>query len=711
LIAFSILAVISPIPIIESSPDFVTETGTYIKVENNYFIAQVQKEWHGSIKYFYIKPDTTVNIVAPVAGGFEFLPGEEGIWAQNSLTRTSTDWGEAADKAVQTVSTVEETDDYVVIKAFGRMKQDANEWNYTIIRYWTFYVDKPYFDFYTKRIYNEDCSEVSNYQSCWLFAYDWVDKWYWNNETGQTEEFTSLEDWRCVTLDDMLIRGTYPWSMVYNTVNGNGFFTIVTQANLNLGMTTLSRDFGCQYSEYQIDWYQHSVKAGDEVWYKAVCGVATTVSYTENLVSTLYSGDAQTTFSNPQRVTVAEWADTNSYGRKATVRCPHRGLYFRPRISPFTGAYDTPYERAISSTTRLGPRFWWSAVYTNATGVYSTYASGASSNLNVSAYTWDNDGLHGNVTFSYVFEDKLQCNITVDMYGESDSYHYYYSWKALKSLNVTSLFARLYISGIAWQNIGFAAISNDVLKVNVSDYYGIGYYDEGFIVKNYTEVNRTITKTTNWFAYFYALKNPSDQLYSAGEVWSFKLLIQNFRRHSFRDPTYFGLSDIHEPTVSSNYFLEHEKQSWPRFANLSSYDFLSYSNGYIACQHWESSMQRLSLSIQGELGESSTTQFYTYDRGEPLNVSGASSWSYNVSTKILTLNLEHSTDRARIVVYWKISGDIDYDGDVDPDDFALFAGAYGTRPPSNPDCDLDVDDDVDAHDFAIFGANYGKTQT
>jgi hypothetical protein len=52
--------------------------------------------------------------------------------------------------------------------------------------------------------------------------------------------------------------------------------------------------------------------------------------------------------------------------------------------------------------------------------------------------------------------------------------------------------------------------------------------------------------------------------------------------------------------------------------------------------------------------------------------------------------------------------DIDVDGDVDPDDFYLFSGAYGSSPPSNPDCDLDRDGDVDPDDFYIFSGEYGK---
>ena len=58
--------------------------------------------------------------------------------------------------------------------------------------------------------------------------------------------------------------------------------------------------------------------------------------------------------------------------------------------------------------------------------------------------------------------------------------------------------------------------------------------------------------------------------------------------------------------------------------------------------------------------------------------------------------------------YWC---DLDDNGDVDPDDFAVFAGDYGswfTSPPYSI-TDTDWDGDVDADDFALFAGNYGKT--
>ena len=88
------------------------------------------------------------------------------------------------------------------------------------------------------------------------------------------------------------------------------------------------------------------------------------------------------------------------------------------------------------------------------------------------------------------------------------------------------------------------------------------------------------------------------------------------------------------------------------------------------------------------------------------------SWSHTFTEPQKFTLTYHSFKRLWItgtIRVYRIFGDIDGDGDVDPDDFNVFAGAYGTAPPSNPDCDLDCDGDIDPDDFNIFAAKYGQT--
>ncbi len=57
-------------------------------------------------------------------------------------------------------------------------------------------------------------------------------------------------------------------------------------------------------------------------------------------------------------------------------------------------------------------------------------------------------------------------------------------------------------------------------------------------------------------------------------------------------------------------------------------------------------------------------------------------------------------------------GDVDDDGDVDPDDLYLFAGAYGTRlgdAAYNRAADFNEDGSIDPEDLYILAGNYGRT--
>lgn len=65
-----------------------------------------------------------------------------------------------------------------------------------------------------------------------------------------------------------------------------------------------------------------------------------------------------------------------------------------------------------------------------------------------------------------------------------------------------------------------------------------------------------------------------------------------------------------------------------------------------------------------------------------------------------------------IAILLPIPGDIEPlggDGDVDSGDLGILRKAYGTSPPSIPECDLDGDLDVDLNDLYILARNYGET--
>jgi len=124
----------------------------------------------------------------------------------------------------------------------------------------------------------------------------------------------------------------------------------------------------------------------------------------------------------------------------------------------------------------------------------------------------------------------------------------------------------------------------------------------------------------------------------------------------------------------------------------------------------------LTLTIDSPPQTTSTTLIYVSDKGEPKDIIGATSWSYNNSSKILTVTATHSS-WVTITIEWEIPGgtipgtipgDINRDNIVNATDLSLFSEAYGLTP-TNPNADINHDGYVDVRDLAILGKNYGKT--
>ncbi len=71
-----------------------------------------------------------------------------------------------------------------------------------------------------------------------------------------------------------------------------------------------------------------------------------------------------------------------------------------------------------------------------------------------------------------------------------------------------------------------------------------------------------------------------------------------------------------------------------------------------------------------------------------------------------------NTTDLEYVCAFTIAGDLDGDCDVDPDDFEIFDGSYGTGisdPMYLAEADIDSDRDVDLDDLYILARNYGAS--
>ena len=120
---------------------------------------------------------------------------------------------------------------------------------------------------------------------------------------------------------------------------------------------------------------------------------------------------------------------------------------------------------------------------------------------------------------------------------------------------------------------------------------------------------------------------------------------------------------------------------------------------------------KTTFTVESSSGTTSITKLHSNCRGDPVSVTGATSWSYNPATNILTIIVTHSS--AQIVeVHWPTLGDVNRDGSVNILDLHILSKAYDATPSNpnwNPNYDLNCDNIIDSLDLSILNGNYGKT--
>jgi len=122
----------------------------------------------------------------------------------------------------------------------------------------------------------------------------------------------------------------------------------------------------------------------------------------------------------------------------------------------------------------------------------------------------------------------------------------------------------------------------------------------------------------------------------------------------------------------------------------------------------------LKLTVNAPSETTSISKVNVGDKGGPRDVwieNGTLAWSYNALTKTLTLEATHLNRTVKIVVDWRILGDVDGDGSVDINDLTRINQAFGSipqKPKWDEDADLNRDNIINVLELFTVGINYGK---
>jgi len=156
--------------------------------------------------------------------------------------------------------------------------------------------------------------------------------------------------------------------------------------------------------------------------------------------------------------------------------------------------------------------------------------------------------------------------------------------------------------------------------------------------------------------------------------------------------------------------------NWCPWADLNQDDYVDINDAMIYVVN--SGLEIWTYFISGGVIETQPVNNLSPGNSTPLtftwNTTDVPYGNYTISAYAVPILCEE-TDRAdnnygEGTVLGTIPGDLDGDGDVDPDDFNIFAGAYGTSvgdPAYEAEADLDNNGDIDPDDFNIFAAKYG----
>lgn len=643
LMVFSILSAFE-IRQVQAS-DFVTETSDYIVIENDYFIANFSKGWHGRIKTFYIKPDTTVNIVCTEHSPYKyyFLGGHEIGWRNGTYEKNSADWNLAIDKSSQTTSVVYESTDLAIVESktvFGPISDTT--FGMTVVEYYLFYAEKEYYVQTMQRTFDESCVWVYNYEDCFLFDRTWASTYYTVDHDGTVFNETDGTHYDELCITESKAMGKYPWAMMYNTTYSKGFWSILLSAHPMVRLGQLANSAVSGYTEYQVLWHLDAVNVGDTTWAVLLNGVASDSDYVDDLATSLYSTDVWQAEDFDVRMKCGEGTTTD-------VGNQYRGLV-RPSSSDII-EISTP-SGANELFTEKGSTCYMDPYYKNATDEYKVYDRSEST-----VASHDRNSSYAKISWQNDYDSKIRFTLTTEMWADSDVYYMTWNFTTLATINATWFKVRFnpQDSG-ASDDIKIHDLGSDVYKANTSGVFVSAIEDEGIIFQNLTiiEEKEIYVLAGNWYyAYWFPFKAESDQEIASGTSYHVKLKMQPFLRYNYEGLGYFGVSDILDVGESS--LDRHHKLAWnpmPLMDTGTPFRIKNYGEGTMIYAVETSAYDNLDFTSYGQSGTTTVAEIYTGNKRKPSDVyidgdkqNEGSTWTWIEQTLTATLSINHQSAR------------------------------------------------------------------
>jgi len=693
LLALSLVGKIVPQPVIvyaDGGALTVTDRAGYVKIENDFYIANISKK-SGGITNFYIKPVDTVNIVYSVQ--YNIL-GMHEIGIQNGSNGIILTQSTSKTQHYDTSVMYSDSSSVVVCSAFRIynpspppvMSVNITEWR-------TFYADKPWFVVtFTEEFQNDGQFWVEN-QICFMYDKSYPTSHRMINDNGT----------KCIDVSDYghcysaKYLKKFMWVYIYNSSYNTGLGHILIDVYPRSLMAFWGDWFGTAYKEWQLtlNEFRMGLPKGSKQTVTYINYVANNETIIDDFASQLFKDNHKVTQGTTDYMhTTMNNLSHSKYGGIGKSA----SFYIRPQMGYLFLVYFT---EGSETAREIQP------YYKNSSGAYKILAS-----------TWTFPSSYWNSTYSNLTmraeKYNMRFEITTEAWTNNDAVKVKLDFKTLATVNITDLWIDFRTSP-DWRFWSKTMLTPSTTLINASSSKVHWMYNYGTAFKNLTAYATRSSGLAD--LNYYMLDNAADIKYNTGQSWSLTLKIHKFIRTT-EQRTYFKASDFLE---TGSDLVNFNHQFWTPLpfpetplGNSTFYiNHLGQQNGQLIKSSY--SPDKLVLNLAGESGKTTTWRIYCGDKGQPKKCEGATSWSYNSSSNILTITALHSSSTT-VTIRWALLGDVNDDGTVNASDLSTLSQAFGSTggpPPSpdwNPDADLNKDNVINVLDLFAVGKNYGKRE-